>query len=636
MQILLNGKVVASHSPAAPLFSTGASAPEMRQSVGGWSVQNRQGYTKPLPRFEWDEESSLLTFRSTRRRLSFILSEHEGAAELRLVDASQDFGRVILHLRGSEDAAVLGGGDAGRGDLRGKKLLLWGLESGGYGGSNAFEALRSRERRSEDGSAAPQAFFHDDEGFYLALKHPGGVSVEVSKNGHRDFEMWGLPESIYLGYETDTAKRQGRVSLLGAERKMPPRWSIEGVTIGVSGGEEQLLLSIDSAVRGGLRPTAVYIRDWSGVSGGGEPFEDWSPSVALYPRMTEILDRLRARGIQGIARVAPLLSVDGEGFSEAAREGFLLTDEDGQPSLTDRGGMVAHLDLENPEAREWAAERLKKNVFGAGFAAVQAECAEAKPSDALTVGGKAFLFHNRRAARWLEICRSAAEKSKGTVFASSGAALGLAPMAEVSGVGADWELGLGLKSVLEGILGLSAVGVGAVYCDAGPQFHRVPQDLRGRQLVRWAELAAFMPHFRLPVPGDDFHGLEQSDRAIISRMAQLHALLLPYIAVLLKEYSKGGFSPIRHTLDEYPELKGQSLDGQFLLGRDLVVAPVCDLEQDSAEVVLPEGQWIRLFGGGDYIGGRHRVETLPGNPAVFFRGDGEHSGFFRSMAAELE
>ena len=35
-------------------------------------------------------------------------------------------------------------------------------------------------------------------------------------------------------------------------------------------------------------------------------------------------------------------------------------------------------------------------------------------------------------------------------------------------------------------------------------------------------------------------------------------------------------------------------------------------------------------------GAPHTVESLPGNPAAFFRRDGESAGFFRAIAEELE
>lgn len=637
LRILLGERVLASHSPAAPMLATAAAAPEIRENLGGWSVQGRMLPAAPLSRFEWEEATGALTFLSntSRRWVRFILTEMDGAVELRLDGASQEFGRLALHLHGSESAVVRGGGDAGDDDLRGQKPLIWAAEPGSYGGRSTIEALRSRSKRSTGGSAAPQAFFHDSDGFFAAIKHAGGIVAEVGRNGHRELEMWGLPEAIYLGFEEDAAKRLGRASLIGAKRVMPPRWSVEGVTVGVVGGEEELLRRLDSAVRAGLRPTAAYIRDWSGAGADGAPFEDYSPSNALYPRMAEILERLRARGIRAIARVAPMFSVDSEEYGEAARLGYLLADAGGAPALSDRGGMVAHIDLENAEARAWTAERLRQNVFGVGFAAVQAEGAECEPSDAVSVAGRASNIHNRRAALWLEVCGEAAKASNGAVFAASGAALGLAPVAEVCGSGADWELGLGVRSALEALLALAAVGVGAAYCDAGAQFHRVPKQLRSQQIVRWAEMAAFTPHFRLPALAGDL-GLEQSDLAIVMRMAQLHAQLAPYIAVCMNEFVRGGLAPIRRTTDVYPELAGAVGVEQFLLGRDMVVAPACDLERNSVEVTLPDGAWVHLFGGGDYTGGRHTVQTLPGNPAAFYRRDGEHATFFRSVARGME
>lgn len=632
LKIYLGERMVASHSPSAPMFATSDSLPEVRVRHGAWSAQGRTLPEMPLGRFEWDEQTHLLTFFSTRRRVSFELTERDGYVELRLADASPEIGRLAMHLYHGASAEVYGGGVTGARDLRGLDPLVWAGE-GLSGGVRA--AMRARAKRCSLGSAAPQSFFHTSDGFFAALDHAGGIAAQVARGGHVELEMWGLPDAICIGWEGDAEKRIAHTSLLGAKRTMPPRWAIEGTTVGVVGGEEELLRRVDRAVRAGLRPTAAYIRDWSGVTASGSPFEDYAASSALYPRMTDILSRLRSHGIRAIARVAPLLSPDGECFGEAMREGYLLTDASGAPALTDRGGMAAYLDLENPDARAWAVKKLRERVFGVGFAAVSAEDASCEPIDSMSCAGRAMLFHNRRAKRWLEVCEAAAAQRKGTVLAVSGAALGIAPLVTLSGDAVDWELGLGVKSLVEGLLGLASLGIAGAGCDIGARLASVPTQLRSQQLVRWAELAAFTPHFRLPAVAEAEPALDPSDRTLVDRMAKLHTLLAPLYAVLLDRWSKGGAAPIRHTLDAYPELAGKPLDAQFLVGRDLIVAPACDLERNSVEVTLPDGAWVHLMSGGDYTGGTHTVETLPGNPAAFFRRDGENATFFRSVMSEL-
>ncbi len=669
LELKMNGETLLRHSPGAPMFACSDSLPELRLHHGAWSAQGRILPESPLQNFEYDESTGRLSFWSSKRRLELALSERDGAVELRVLAASREIGRVALHLYLDPNAEVYGGGATGARDLRGLDPLVWageGLESG------VRAAMRSRAKRCGLGSTAPQLFFHDSDGHFVAAEHAGGCVAQFSRRGHVELELWGVPDAIFVGFEPELKARLEKPKLIGAQRLMPPRWSIEGASIGVSGGEEELLLRVDAAVRAGLRTRSVYIRDWSGMTRTGAPFEDFAVSTALYPRIGEILSRLHGRGIRAIARVAPLLSPDGENYAEAARRGYLLTDATGAPALTDRGGMFAHLDLENADARAWAARKIRENVFGAGFSAVSAEDASCEPPDALCApspdrpGGeklllgdvrpagspaldrasrtdrawspdlaRAMLYHNRRAARWIEVCREAAGP-KNAVFAHSGAALGRAHAPMLAGEPIDHALGLGIRSLVDGILGLSAVGVAAGGIDPSALIAAVPPQLRSLQLVRMAELSAFLPHFRIAWQSEQAIGLDPSDRELIDNMARLHGLLAASHAVKLDEWTKGGLPPLCHTLDIYPELAGaKHLSEQLVFDRDLVFAPVCDVEKNSVEIVLPDGAWVDLMSGANYTGGTHTVESLPGHPAAFYRHDGKNAAFYRYITAEL-
>ena len=64
---------------------------------------------------------------------------------------------------------------------------------------------------------------------------------------------------------------------------------------------------------------------------------------------------------------------------------------------------------------------------------------------------------------------------------------------------------------------------------------------------------------------------------------------------------------------------------QFLLGRDLMVAPVLDKGAEAVDVYFPEGsQWTDLWSGADAgkAGAWVRMPAPVGKPAVFLRKGG--------------
>jgi hypothetical protein len=74
--------------------------------------------------------------------------------------------------------------------------------------------------------------------------------------------------------------------------------------------------------------------------------------------------------------------------------------------------------------------------------------------------------------------------------------------------------------------------------------------------------------------------------------------LVPYLYGLGHEASRTGLPMMRAMALEYPEdPEAASVEDQFLLGSDLLVAPVLDPAVTERRVYLPEGDWQDLWSG---------------------------------------
>jgi len=63
---------------------------------------------------------------------------------------------------------------------------------------------------------------------------------------------------------------------------------------------------------------------------------------------------------------------------------------------------------------------------------------------------------------------------------------------------------------------------------------------------------------------------------------------------------------------EYPEdLNTYHLSDQFLLGQDLLIAPICEPGKQHRIVYLPEGIWYDYWNGTRYEGGSHIIAHAP-------------------------
>ena len=103
---------------------------------------------------------------------------------------------------------------------------------------------------------------------------------------------------------------------------------------------------------------------------------------------------------------------------------------------------------------------------------------------------------------------------------------------------------------------------------------------------------------------------------------------------LIEEASQKGLPVVRHPFIHYPhdpEVLG--LDYQYMVGAELMVAPVLDPDRDAIDVYFPAGAWVHLWTGSRYGSSQRGVyETVQaplGEPAVFYKEDSEEGTRFR-------
>ena len=162
-----------------------------------------------------------------------------------------------------------------------------------------------------------------------------------------------------------------------------------------------------------------------------------------------------------------------------------------------------------------------------------------------------------------------------------------------------------------GLSGISMVGddIGGFGGSANPEL-----------LTRWIEVGAFNPMFRDhstlgSLPQEVWaHGPQQE--AIRRRYIETRYRLMPYIYTLAEEASRTGHPLVRPVFFEYPEIlapKGPSFsngDSEFLLGRDLLIAPppFAEMPEDYA-VSYPPGDWYDFWTG-------KKMQSQPESPGI--------------------
>ena len=154
----------------------------------------------------------------------------------------------------------------------------------------------------------------------------------------------------------------------------------------------------------------------------------------------------------------------------------------------------------------------------------------------------------------------------------------------------------GLQAQIPIMLGASMSGYSFMHSDAGgfTSFSPTPDP---ELYARWLQFAAFTPILRVHGVGYDTEptAFTQETQDIVRNAIQLRYDLLPYLYTLVYENHISG-APLVSPMDySYPDnLNLQNINDQFLLGNDLLIAPVINQGEIKRPVTFPPGTWYSI------------------------------------------
>jgi alpha-glucosidase len=108
-------------------------------------------------------------------------------------------------------------------------------------------------------------------------------------------------------------------------------------------------------------------------------------------------------------------------------------------------------------------------------------------------------------------------------------------------------------------------------------------------IVRAAQTHALMPMMQFSVA--PWRVLSPENLEICRRAAALHSEMGAEILALAREAARTGEPIVRSLEYQYPHAGYADVDDQFLLGPDILVAPVLEKGARSRPVVFPPGRW---------------------------------------------
>ena len=421
--------------------------------------------------------------------------------------------------------------------------------------------------------------------------------------------------------------------LLGRQRELPD-WIYDGAILAVQQGPEVIDQKIDKALAAGAKICGIWSQDWCGcrrTDFGYQVMWNWKADDELYPDLKEKIAQWKAKGIRFLGYINPFLALEKELYKEASEKGYCVKDKAGKDYLVKITTFpAAMVDFTNPGACEWIKGIIKKNMIDLGMSGWMADFGEYLPMDCVLSNGESpELWHNCWPAVWARLNREAVEESgvRDEVFfftrAGNTGTIASSDMMWTGDQHVDWSVDDGLPSVIPATLSLAMSGFGLTHSDVGG-YTTIMNMTRSRELLmRWEEMNVFSPLFRSHEGNQPSRNVQfDSDDELLtqlSRTSRMHAALKPYLKKLVEENAEKAVPVMRPLFYHYDEDEAYKEKTEYLLGRDVLVAPVIKEGAVSRSVYIPDDNWVHIFTGRQYFGGTHQVDAPIGMPPVFVR-----------------
>ena len=402
---------------------------------------------------------------------------------------------------------------------------------------------------------------------------------------------------------------------------------------------QQELLSVVREYKQRGVPLAVIVSDYFHWHMMG----DWAMDPHDWPDPDGMMKELKEMGVELMVSIWPTVNPSNPAFGEMVERGLLAQTVHGVQAhmaiadTTPEGvSMVSFYDATNPEAREFIWQRVKKNYLDCGVRVfwLDADEPELMPMHAenirfalgtgLEVMNIYPLLHQKG---FYDGMQAAGQEEIINLSRSAWAGTQRYGAAVWSGdIRSRFEV---LRAQIPAGLNIAMSGIPWWTTDIGGFMEGdIRTDYFKELIVRWFQYGVFCPLFRLHgvrLPLNGLYGAQSSgadnevwsfgerNYEIIRNLLFLREKLKPYLRELNQAAHEHGTPPMRPLYYDFPtDPAAVNLADQFMLGPDLLVAPVTEQGAVSREVYLPTGTtWVEAWSGQEFHGGQHVKANAP-------------------------
>jgi alpha-D-xyloside xylohydrolase len=417
-----------------------------------------------------------------------------------------------------------------------------------------------------------------------------GVSSLMIGDDELDlFVFLGTPKQILGEYTSITGKAA-----------MPPLWSFGLWMSRITYFSEQEVREVADKLRENRVPSDVIHLDTGWFETDWRC--DYEFSKTRFKDPARMMSDLKQQGFHVSLWQLPYFVPKNRLFPEIVGKHLAVRDARGNLPYED-----AVLDFSNPEAVSWYQDKIA-GLLKLGVGAIKVDFGEAAPLSGLYASGRTgFYEHNLYPLRYNRAVAEVTKKVTGETIIWARSTWAGSQRYPLHWAGDPATTDTAMAATLRGGLSLGLSGFTFWSHDMGGFTTRSPEEL----YRRWAAFGMLTSHSRShgepPTEPWEFGEAFLRD---YRRAVEMKYRLMPYVYAQAKDSSERGLPMLRALFVEFPEDPGSwQIEDEYLLGSDMLVAPLLEKGTSGREVYLPPGSWIDYQTATRYPGGWHRIEA---------------------------
>ena len=467
----------------------------------------------------------------------------------------------------------------------------------------------SCDLRLDNYSHQSLSFLCSDQGRTIWCKEPVGVTI---KGGKITFES----DKGEIEVKDDAGRNLAEAFRYGSKNYFPPTgenpellyfaapqyntW----IELTYHQNEKDILAYAQSMLDNGL-PPGVFMIDDTWQHGYGE----WHFDARRFSDPKGMMDKLHKMGYKVLLWMCPFVSMDSPAYRRIAfginpddvrrypmKGGFLMASrEPGHRGVPPPAGVnwwngrSALLDFTHPNAVAWFTEQLERLVKDYGADGFKFDGGGVEFYSELRGG---YLAHDPDVspAAQSALYGDFAVKYKGSEYRNGFGFAGKPVIMRLHDKNHSWTA---LQRLVPDMLAAGFVGCPFICPDmigGGEWTAFLPGAPFDPELfIRSAQIHALCP--MMQISASPWRVLSVEHQRIFKGVANLRQKYAPRFVELAKESARTGEPMMRNLEYNFPGMGYADIQDQFMMGNDLLVAPVVEKGAGSRKVVLPPGKW---------------------------------------------